>query len=200
MKDLIRKILEEHKSLMCVDCGDKTEAYFIKDEIWNSLPKTKRKGSMCLSCLEKRTGRKLKKSDFKNSDIHNKQPWWSNLKESEEDDLGWAQDIVNSVSNPIMVDRNESYIISVCRDPINPDEFRYKFEELYGEWNVDERNMNIFKNKGIAHYVSHERGYIIYFDMYDNKPHTGWDPCDESYYRPKYKIFTLPEFLSLQIK
>ena len=44
------------------------EAAFVKDEIWNSLPKTKRKGSMCLSCLEKRTGRKLKKSDFQNSD------------------------------------------------------------------------------------------------------------------------------------
>ena len=69
------------------------------------------------------------------------------LKESE-DDLGWAQEIVNSVNNPTIIDRNESYIISVCHDPINPDEFRYKFEELYGEWNVDKLNMNVFKNKG----------------------------------------------------
>ena len=123
------------------------------------------------------------------------------LKESE-DDLGWAQEIVNSINNPITIDRNESYIISVCHDPINPDEFRYKFEELYGKRNVDERNMNVFKNPSVEYYVSNNRGFIIYLNIYDNKPNTGWDPCSELNGKEvrKDKIFTLPEFLSLQIK
>ena len=33
----------------------------------------------------------LKKSDFKNSDIHNKQPWWSNLKESKFESKRYSQ-------------------------------------------------------------------------------------------------------------
>lgn len=79
LKAFSEKYLE---SLKCVDCDGKTEAYFVKDIIWNKLPKTKRSGSMCLSCLEKRIGRKLKKSDFKDSDIHTNQSWFSNLDEN----------------------------------------------------------------------------------------------------------------------
>ena len=58
-------------NLNCVDCGGKTEAYFVKNNIWyDNVPKSKQKGSMCLKCLEKRLGRKLNKTDFLPSDVH----------------------------------------------------------------------------------------------------------------------------------
>jgi len=64
----------------CVDCKGKGEAFFIKNELWYKyIPKSKQKGIICLNCLEKRMGRKLKKSDFQNSDIHQYQPWWDDI-------------------------------------------------------------------------------------------------------------------------
>lgn len=76
----------EHRvvNLNCIDCKGKTEAYFVKDSIWDVVPKYKKKGQMCLKCLEKRLGRKLTKSDFMTGgtgDIHPSQPWWESIKE-----------------------------------------------------------------------------------------------------------------------
>jgi hypothetical protein len=75
------KKMNEGVNLSCADCGGKTEAYFVKDSIWSVVPKSKTKRSLCLSCLEKRVGRKLKKEDFKASEIHNYQDWFKKMKE-----------------------------------------------------------------------------------------------------------------------
>ncbi len=75
-------LLNESKrsNSICYDCGEKGEFYFVKDDIWNSVvPRSKH--IICLKCLEKRLGRKLKKSDFKNFDLHNIQPWWSGIED-----------------------------------------------------------------------------------------------------------------------
>lgn len=72
--------LESKRHTECVDCKGKGEAFFIKDELWYKyIPKSKQKGIICLNCFEKRIGRKLKKSDFQNSDIHQYQPWWDDI-------------------------------------------------------------------------------------------------------------------------
>ena len=72
--------LESKRHTECVDCKGKGEAFFIKDELWYKyIPKSKQKGIICLNCLEKRMGGKLKKSDFQNSDIHQYQPWWDDI-------------------------------------------------------------------------------------------------------------------------
>jgi hypothetical protein len=74
--------LESKRNTECVDCGGKGEAFFVKNDIWyNYIPKSKQRGIICLSCLEKRLGRKLKKSDFQKSDIHLNQPWWSGIED-----------------------------------------------------------------------------------------------------------------------
>ncbi len=83
MKSLKKIIKEELSRLLCSDCGEHGEAYFVKDNIWyDNVPPYKQKKVLCLSCLEKRLGRKLKKSDFK-SDKHGtftyKQPWWDKI-------------------------------------------------------------------------------------------------------------------------
>lgn len=79
-------INERKVNLNCIDCGKHAEAFFVKNPIWyDNVPKTKRKGVMCISCLEKRMGRKLVKSDFQTGgtcDIHPDQPWWDSIQES----------------------------------------------------------------------------------------------------------------------
>ena len=127
MRNLIRKILKESENtlLSCVDCKNKTEAYFVKDEIWDLVPKTKRKGSICLSCLEKRLGRKLKKSDFKNSDIHNYQPWWSSLKESEFD---WLEDLSSQLT--LYQDRRGKGYLNADGQRVGPWEYYYESGNL----------------------------------------------------------------------
>ena len=63
---------------ICYDCGEKGEFYFVKDDLWNKfVPKSKH--ILCLKCLEKRLGRKLKKSDFKEFDLHKIQTWWNEI-------------------------------------------------------------------------------------------------------------------------
>ena len=50
--------LESKRNTECVDCGGKGEAFFVKNDIWyNYIPKSKQRGIICLSCLEKRLGR-----------------------------------------------------------------------------------------------------------------------------------------------
>ena len=70
---------------ICVDCSKHAEAFFVKNEIWDIVPKSKAKREMCLKCLEKRLGRKLTKSDFQTGgtgDIHPHQEWWDSIEES----------------------------------------------------------------------------------------------------------------------
>lgn len=73
------KILKKNK--FCVDCGiEDPELYFINNDIWfRYVPKSKQSRVLCLSCLQKRVGRDLKKSDFLPSDIHQYQSWWSKI-------------------------------------------------------------------------------------------------------------------------
>lgn len=71
------------KYKFCADCRiEYPELYFINNDIWYKyIPKSKQKNVICLSCLEKRIGRSLKKSDFLPSDLHQSQSWWSKIKE-----------------------------------------------------------------------------------------------------------------------
>lgn len=49
----------------CLDCGTDTkyEHYFIHNHVWYQCHNSN-KGMLCISCLEKRLGRKLNKTDF----------------------------------------------------------------------------------------------------------------------------------------
>jgi len=66
----------------CADCGKFPEDYWF--EGWSKyIPKSKQNKYICVSCLEKRVGRELKKSDFKPWNHYYKgQEWYENLNES----------------------------------------------------------------------------------------------------------------------
>ena len=76
------KIFEKFKWEECADCGKFPEDYFFNE--WSKyIPKSKQKKYICISCLEKRLGRQLKKSDFKPWNHYYKgQEWYENLEES----------------------------------------------------------------------------------------------------------------------
>jgi hypothetical protein len=44
--------------------GDTTEVYFIRDAVWKRARMAPFDGCLCVGCLEKRLGRKLKPKDF----------------------------------------------------------------------------------------------------------------------------------------
>lgn len=52
----------------CVDCKVDTqyiqESYMVHDHLWLSAGMTKDGGRLCVKCLEKRIGRKLRRQDF----------------------------------------------------------------------------------------------------------------------------------------
>lgn len=52
---------------VCKDCGVNTlhidEYYMLADEVWDSIYK-KRRGMLCIGCVESRLGRKLVPADF----------------------------------------------------------------------------------------------------------------------------------------
>lgn len=64
-----------HKSKtkwICVDCprDTKHEHYFVNNEVWFGLAKMPECGMLCVQCLEKRIGRKLRADDFTNAHIN----------------------------------------------------------------------------------------------------------------------------------
>ena len=75
----------ELKNFLCMDCGVDTSYgginhfYMLQDEIWNRIcPGEEKFGMLCLFCVEKRLGRKLVLSDFKNAP-GNKETYTYNL-------------------------------------------------------------------------------------------------------------------------
>ena len=62
------------KKWLCLDCkidtGKIREHYFIETELWLSVVGSK-SGMLCVSCLEKRLGRKLSPADFPQVHINN---------------------------------------------------------------------------------------------------------------------------------
>lgn len=126
------------------------------------------------------------------------------LKESE-DDLGWAQELVDKVKNPIILSRHEEYIIELCPIAIKPDKIRYKFDELYGKSNIDEgikeRIINLFDNEAMGNYLNSGRGFILYISPEGKTISTGWNPCSSlPNERGRYRILTLEEFLFAKIE
>ena len=76
------KLFENFKWEECADCGKFPEDYWFNDWL-KFIPKSKQNRYICISCLEKRVGRKLKKSDFKPWNHYYKgQEWYENLEES----------------------------------------------------------------------------------------------------------------------
>ena len=76
------KLFENFKWKECADCGKFPEDYWFNDWL-KFIPKYKQNRYICISCLEKRVGRKLKKSDFKPWNHYYKgQEWYENLEES----------------------------------------------------------------------------------------------------------------------
>lgn len=61
----------------CVDCGVDTarigEHYFVNDSVWYSAYASER-GMLCIGCLEKRLGRLLVASDFKDCHVNRMAP------------------------------------------------------------------------------------------------------------------------------
>ena len=62
------------KKWLCLDCGVDTgkihEHYFIQTALWMEVVGSK-SGMLCIDCLEKRLGRKLRKQDFPSVHINN---------------------------------------------------------------------------------------------------------------------------------
>ena len=61
-------IAEDQKRYLCMDCGYDTledEYYMTRDDVWNAVvPGGMNAGMLCIGCLEKRLGRKLRPEDF----------------------------------------------------------------------------------------------------------------------------------------
>jgi hypothetical protein len=64
---------KSRKRFLCADCGVDTgkihEHYFIKTELWLKVMQTIH-GMLCIGCLEKRLGRRLRREDFTDSYIN----------------------------------------------------------------------------------------------------------------------------------
>ncbi len=56
---------KSHKGFACMDCKKDTwnEYYMLYSRVWKKA-NPKMKGKLCISCLEKRLGRRLNKHDF----------------------------------------------------------------------------------------------------------------------------------------
>ncbi len=57
--------MKSHKGFACMDCKKDTwdEYYMLYSRVWKKA-NPKLKGKLCISCVENRLGRKLKKTDF----------------------------------------------------------------------------------------------------------------------------------------
>ena len=56
-------LVQEKKRFTCEDCGNPDyEMYMVNDDLWDEYGNDNK--TLCLSCLEKRMGRKLTKDDF----------------------------------------------------------------------------------------------------------------------------------------
>ena len=54
---------EEKKRFTCQDCGNPDyKMYMVNDDLWSKYGNSE--NTLCMSCLEKRIGRKLTKQDF----------------------------------------------------------------------------------------------------------------------------------------
>ena len=105
----------------CIDCGGETEAYFVKNNIWNIVPKYKRNGVMCLSCLEKRIGRKISKNDLQERgiDIHKYQPWYKTLETKMNKVLKYNEFINEGLSDNISIPSYDD-CVEMCSQPESP--------------------------------------------------------------------------------
>ena len=129
------------------------------------------------------------------------------LKEHEEEDpLQWAVDLWNE-TNPIPINQYDSYIINLLNTPTDPDTFKWKFEQLYGEEVIkklsNSSHINIFDNSHMKYQVEGGEGFIIYVRVDHKTITTGWDlkknvNININDYKG-YKVFTLLEFLRLVI-
>jgi len=58
---------DDVRNPLCMDCGVDTDAinedYMVLDELWLEAVPTET-GMLCVGCLEKRLGRKLRREDF----------------------------------------------------------------------------------------------------------------------------------------
>lgn len=130
------------------------------------------------------------------------------LKENEED-FGWAENIINS--DNLFIKRGDNYIIDMCKDMVDPNLFKKKFYEFYGEKIVDDltsrMDINIFNNPNIDGYLREKKPFQILVEYDGIKiSRTGWNPCYSDYQGekskftnkfPKLKSFTPSDFLSL---
>jgi DNA-directed RNA polymerase subunit RPC12/RpoP len=65
----MKKTKEEiRKGFLCMDCGKdiykSNEYYTLLNKVWHRICPTDWKGILCLTCVEKRLGRKLHRDDF----------------------------------------------------------------------------------------------------------------------------------------
>lgn len=56
-------------SFLCKDCGkdtsvDDKDYYMVTNEVWEKYGFGRKKGMLCMDCLEERMGRKLQKKDI----------------------------------------------------------------------------------------------------------------------------------------
>jgi hypothetical protein len=64
----IRLMEDDVRNPLCMDCGVDTDAidesYMVHDELWRAAVPSEA-GMLCIACLEKRLGRKLRRDDFR---------------------------------------------------------------------------------------------------------------------------------------
>lgn len=83
----------------CNECKQKTQDYYmLQDELWSRIAKPREK-TLCLACVKKRLGRKLKKADFQKVPINyikGHLPYESSPVETRKAILGWWIDEANA--------------------------------------------------------------------------------------------------------
>jgi hypothetical protein len=68
-------------SFACIDCGsDFDEWYMVEDAVWAASGLAPDGGKLCIGCLERRLGRKLKRDDFKSNLLNCKTGDWESLR------------------------------------------------------------------------------------------------------------------------
>lgn len=83
MEDFYKEYCCGRQDLRCMDCDVCTrclgEYYMVNDDVWLAA-NPNIDGMLCLTCLEERLGRELKKSDFKKLDMNTRGSFYKSEK------------------------------------------------------------------------------------------------------------------------
>jgi hypothetical protein len=60
-------------TMPCTERSGRCEWYMVHNEVWERAGM--KRGFLCIGCLEKRIGRRLRSADFTDAPVNNSHPW-----------------------------------------------------------------------------------------------------------------------------